>query len=335
MERYDFTSDNTAGICPEVLEALSACNSGFEAAYGIDRISRKAADLLRSFLDADADVHFVTSGTAANAIALSSLCKPYEAVIAHRQAHIITDETGAPGFFGNGLGIIGLSGASGKMNLEELAAILEKPDNPHTQMPTVLSITNPTEYGTIYSVDELRQLTEKAREKGLTIHLDGARLANAVAAGFDPKAIKSLGVDIAVIGGTKSGMPCSEAVIIFNPKIAQRYRSRLKQSGQLPSKARFLTAPWVGMLEGEAWIHHARHANAMATRLSKIMPFNILHPVQTNAVFVEMNDSCHKRLSRMGWVIYRFMDTTVRFMCSWATTEDTVDEIGAALKSLT
>jgi len=334
MARYDFASDNTAPAAPEAMEGLIAANSGFTPGYGSDAVSARGADAVRALLDADAEVRFVASGTAANALALAALCRPFEAVLAHRHAHICTDETGAPGFFGHGLGLIPLPGASGRIDPAALAGPLAEPDLAHRQSPAALSLTNATEYGTVYSHAALAELIAPARAKGLAVHLDGARLANAAAAGFDLTAIKTLGVDILVVGGTKAGMTPTEAVVIFDRGLAHRFDARLKQAGQLPSKGRFYAAPFIGMLEGGAFVARAAHANAMAARLAGLMPFPLAHPVEANAVFVRMDEPTLARLHAAGWFVYRFLDGSVRFMCSWATTPEAVDEIGATLKAL-
>ncbi|MEW5686256.1 MAG: beta-eliminating lyase-related protein [Pseudomonadota bacterium] len=334
MARYDFASDNTAPATPEAMAALAAANEGFASGYGTDHVTARAADLVRALLDADAEVRFVASGTAANAVALGALCRPFEAVLAHEHAHICTDETGAPGFFGHGLGLIGLPGASGKIDPASLAAPLDAPDVSHRQSPAALSITNATEYGTVYTAAEVAQLIAPVKAKGHGVHLDGARLANAIAAGFDPKAIAGLGVDILVLGGTKAGMPPTEAVVIFDRQLARRFDARLKQGGQLPSKGRFYAAPFIGMLEDGAMARHAAHANAMARRLAELMPFPVRHPVEANAVFVEMDDEQLSKLHHGGWFAYRFLDGSVRFMCSWATRLDTVEALADALRRI-
>jgi len=331
MARYDFASDNTAPAAPEAMEAIVAANTGFTSGYGTDPVSARAADLLRETLDADAEVRFVASGTAANAVSLAALCRPFEAVLAHEHAHICTDETGAPGLFGHGLGLVGLPGASGKIDPAALAGPLDAPDLSHRQSPAALSLTNATEYGTVYTADEVRALTAPVKAKGYGVHLDGARLANAAATGFDLKAIAGLGVDILVVGGTKAGMPPTEAVVIFDRALARRFDARLKQAGQLPSKGRFYAAPFIGMLAGQAMVRHAEHANAMARKLAGLMPFRVTHPVEANAVFVEMDEARLAALHAAGWFVYRFLDGSVRFMCSWATTEAAVEEIAAAL----
>ena len=334
MARYDFASDNTAPATPEAMEAVVAANQGFASGYGTDPVTSRAADLVRELLDADAEVRFVASGTAANALSLAALCRPFEAVLAHEHAHVCTDETGAPGFFGQGLGLIRLPGASGKMDPAALVEPLAAPDVSYRQPPAALSLTNATEYGTVYSAAELRTLIAPAKAKGYGVHLDGARLANAAAAGFDLKAIKGLGVDLLVVGGTKAGMPPSEAVVIFDRAIARRFDARLKQAGQLPSKGRFYAAPFIGMLQDGALLRHAAHANAMAKKLAALTPFPARHPVEANGLFVEMDEPTLKRLHDSGWFAYRFLDGTVRFMCSWATTAESVEALGEALKSI-
>jgi threonine aldolase len=334
LARYDFASDNTAGTAPEAMAALVEANAGFASSYGSDAITASAAEAVRALLDADAEVRFVASGTAANAIACATLCRPFEAVLAHVHAHICTDETGAPGFFGQGLGLIGLPGASGRIDPAALDAALGQPDAPHHQSAAALSLTQATEYGGVYTLEELTRLTRAARAAGLPIHLDGARLANAVAAGFDIKALKGLGVSLLVIGGTKAGMPLSEAVVLLDPSLSRRFDARLKQAGQLPSKGRFLAAPWIGMLETGTWAVRAAHANAMAKALAARMPFPLAHPVQANAVFVDMDEAALARLQAKGWFVYRFIDGSVRFMCSWATTLEAVEELGEALKGI-
>ena len=332
--RFDFFSDNTAGAAPEAMASLIAANSGFASGYGTDTTTQRAADLIRGLLDADAEVRFVASGTAANAISLAALAQPFEAVVAHEHAHILKDETGAPVHLGHGLGLIGLDGASGKIDPDALARALAAPDSAHRQSPAALSITNTTEYGTLYTETELAALTDQARAKGLGVHLDGARLANAAASGLDLKAIKGLGVDLLVFGGTKAGMPPTEALVVFNPKLARRLDARLKQAGQLPSKGRFYAAPWIGMIETGAIITHAAHANAMARRLAALMPFEVAHKVQANGVFANLPDPALNALLAMGIMVHRVEDGSVRFMCSWATEPEAVDQLAEILAGL-
>lgn len=333
--RYDFGSDNTAGMAPAALDALIAANSGAVRAYGADEITARAADQIRQRLDADAEVRFVFSGTAANAISLSMLAFPFEAVLAHHAAHVCTDETGAPGFFGQGMGLIGLPGFSGKIDPRALHAALEEPEVGHRQPAAALTLTQATEYGAVYSEEELRHLIEPVKARGFGVHMDGARLANAAAAGFDLTQIPRLGVDILVFGGAKAGANCAEAIVLFDKSLAKRIDNRLKQAGQTASKARFLAAPFLGLLESNAWEDGAAHANLMAQRLAAGIvvgtPFDLAHPVDANAVFVRMPAAAHRKINDAGWACYRFDDGSVRFVCSWATTEAAVDELIAAV----
>jgi len=336
--RYDFGSDNTAGMAPSALRAFTEANVGYARAYGADETTARAADLIRRKLDADAEVRFVFSGTAANAIVLSMLARPYEAVLAHHAAHVCTDETGAPGFFGQGVGLLGLPGFSGKIEPVALEAWLDEPEVGHRQPPAALSVTQSTEYGTVYSPEELAMLVGPAKERGLGIHMDGARLANAAAAGFDLTGIARVGVDALVFGGAKAGATCTEAIVLFDKSLARRLDNRLKQAGQTASKARYLAAPFLGLLESGEWEGGAAHANAMAQALADGIDarsaFILAHPVEANAVFVRMPPEAHAALNAAGWACYRFDDGSVRFVCSWATDPAAVEELVEAIAGL-
>ncbi len=336
--RYDFGSDNTAGMGPAAIQGLIDANAGYAKAYGADDVTERAKEQIRRRLDADVDIRFVFSGTAANAIALSMLAYPHEAVLAHHAAHVCTDETGAPGFFGQGVGLIGLPGLSGKIDQRALEAALDESEVGHRQPPAALSLTQSTEYGTVYTEEELRHLIEPVKARGYGVHLDGARLANAVAAGFDLTQIARLGVDVLVFGGAKAGGLCTEAIVLFDKSLGRRLDNRLKQAGQQASKARFLAAPFLGMLESGAWEAGAAHANLMAQRLAAGVatrsPYVLAHPVEANAVFVRMPAKAHARLNDLGWACYRFDDGSVRFVCSWQTDEAAVDEVVKAIAGL-
>ena len=336
--RYDFGSDNTAGMALSAIEGLVRANKGFARAYGADDVTARAADQIRQRLDADAEVRFVFSGTAANAIALSMLAQPFEAVLAHHSAHICTDETGAPGFFGHGVGLIGLPGFSGKIDTLALEAQLGEAEVGHRQPAAALSLTQATEYGAVYTEEELRHLIEPVKTLGYGVHMDGARLANAAAAGFDLKDIPRLGVDVLVFGGAKAGANCAEAIVLFDKTLARRLDNRLKQAGQTASKARLLSGPMLGLLESGDWEAGAAHANLMAQRLAAGIAtrasFVLAHPVEANAVFVRMSPEAHARLNAAGWACYAFDDGSVRFVCSWATQSAAVDELIEAIVAL-
>lgn len=338
--RLDFFSDNSAGACPEVMAALAAANYGFAAPYGRDEVTASAVARIRELLSCDTEVRFLPSGTAGNALACAMLCRPFEAVVAHQSAHIMTHEAGAPGFLGSGLGLMGVPGASAKINPAALRRAIASSDAGNGQPLAALSLTNATECGTLYTLEEMRVLSDMARSHGLGVHLDGARLANAAAAGLDVTALASSGIDVMVLGGTKAGATLSDALIIFNRGLTHHLDARMKQMGQLPSKGRMLAAPWLGLLEiGEdgiqPWLRHAAHANAMARKLAALMPFPIAHTVQTNAVFAQMPECAFQRLLEVGWKASRTRDGSVRFVCSWAVTGTAVEQLGEALRTLT
>jgi threonine aldolase len=332
--RTDFASDNNAAAAPEAMQALVDANRGSLPSYGEDPITARAADLVRQMLDADAEVHFVPSGTGANGVCLGALCRPFEAVLAHEHAHVTISETGAPSLFGGGLSVIGLPGPSGCIDPEAVQAALAQQDSPHFPPPAALSLTNVTEYGALYSVEEMRVLTTLAKDAGAGVHLDGARLAMAAAAGLDLKALKSLDIDLLVIGGTKAGMTPTEAIVIFDKTLARRFGARLKQAGQLSSKGRFYAAPWIGMLESGAFVERAAHANRMAHKLAQAQPFEILHPVDSNGVFVRMDAATQGRVHAAGWELHPFADGSVRLMCTWQTTDAQIDEVVEMLRSV-
>lgn len=329
--RIEFVSDNVSAMAPEALAGIVRVNEGFAPAYGADEFTARAAKLLCELFDADAEVFFVSTGTAANALSIAALCGPHQAVLAHEHAHMVTDEAGAPSFFGHGSGLKLLKGDGGKITPESLAAALSEPRSLFNQSPGALSISNATEYGTVYDEAALKALTDIARAHELRIHLDGARLCNAAAAGLDLKALRRLGIGILSVGGAKAGLPATEAIVILDRKLGRDFDIRLKQAGQIASKARFAAAAWESMLETGAWLERARHANSMARKLARIVPFEVAYPVETNAVFVRMDADAHARLRQLGWRAFRWPGGLVRFMCSWATTEALVEELGEAL----
>jgi threonine aldolase len=331
--RADFASDNTAGAAPEALESLIEANRGYAASYGDDEVTARAGNLIRQLLDADAPVYFVASGTAANALALGAICRPFEAVLAHEHAHVMVNEVGAPSLFGGGLSLVGLPGASGRIDPEAFAGAVAVADGAHHPPPAALSVTNATEYMTLYSREQVLALSGAARTAGLKVHLDGARLAMAAAAGYDLKSLKSSNIDILVLGGTKAGMTPSEAIVLFDETLHRRFDARLKQGGQLPSKSRYLAAPWTGMLASGAFIERARHANRMASKLAAAQPFEIVHPVEANAVFVKMAPESLARVHAAGWEIHPGSDGSVRLMCSWATTDALIEEMAEVLRA--
>ena len=281
-------------MCPEALAALIEANADHEPGYGNDRWTQKAADLIRQVFETDCDVYFVFNGTSANSLALASMCQSYNSVLCHELAHIESAECGAPEFFSNGAKVLLLGGDHAKINPVEIERAVKKRTDIHYPKPRVVTLTQPTEVGTLYSDSEMQTLTEAARKFGLRIHMDGARFANAVAAsGKKPKELTwQAGVDVLCFGGTKNGIAIGEAVVFFNKELARDFDYRCKQGGQLASKMRYLSAPWVGMLRDGAWLKHAAHANAMAKLMEQsirgVPGLEVIHPVQTNSVFVSI-----------------------------------------------
>jgi threonine aldolase len=319
-----FASDTYAGVCPEALAALQESNAGHAPAYGDDPWTARAGALLRDFFETDCEAFFVPTGTAANALALAALCQPYHSVLCHADAHIQTDECGAPEYAAHGIKLAPLEGPGGKLDpaLVRRAAVNRR--DVHSHKPGVLSLTQATEAGTVYSLEEIQALTAAARELGLRVHMDGARFANAVVAlGALPKALTwQAGIDVLSFGGTKNGLAAGDLVVFFNPALARGFEYRRKQAGCLLAKMRFVAAPWVALLESGAWRRNAEHANGMARRLERELrgfpEVEILHPVEANAVFVRMPPPWVEGLHQHGWHFYTIAGGE-RLMCSWDT----------------
>lgn len=336
-----FASDNAAGICPEAMAAMTRANHDHAVGYGEDDYTRRASDLLRELFEIDCEVFFCFNGTAANAMSLAHLCNSYHAVICHERAHIETDECGAPEFFGHGCKILLSGGPEGRIEPEAVGRIVQRRSDIHYPKPRILSLTQATEFGTVYRVDHLDALREQARRHGLRMHMDGARFANAVAAlGVAPKELTwKVGVDVLCFGGTKNGMAVGEAVVFFSRELAREFDYRCKQAGQLASKMRFIAAPWLGMLSDGAWLRHAANANRcaaqLAERLAAIEPVRLLHPVEANAVFAEFPRGWIDRLHGLGWQFYSFIgEGGARLMCSWATTPADIDAFISDVESI-
>ena len=336
-----FASDNCAGISPEALQALLAANAGDAPGYGDDEWTRRVSDRLREVFAADCDVYFVFNGTAANSLALASLCQSYHSVICHELAHVETDECGGPEFFSNGSKLLPVRGEGGKLTPAAVHEVITRRSDLHFPKPRVVTLTQATEVGTIYRPDEVAAIAELAHAKGLRVHMDGARFCNAAASlGVAPADITwRAGIDVLCFGGTKMGLPVGEAVVFFDRKLSEDFAWRCKQAGQLASKMRFLSAPWLGMLEGDAWLRHARHANAMAQRLAAglaaLPGARLLFPVEANGVFVALPDQVQQGLRERGWRFYTFIAAGgARFMCAWDTQPESVDALLADLRGL-
>ncbi|MDX2156206.1 MAG: low specificity L-threonine aldolase [Hyphomicrobiaceae bacterium] len=336
-----FASDNQAGMCPEALAALQAANvTGHEPSYGEDRWSVELSQRMRSLFEIDCETFLVFNGTAANALVLAQLCKPYEAVIAHALSHIETDEAAAPEHFMGGGKILTADTPGAKLTPAAVEALATRWEGFHHVKARVLSLTQSTELGTVYAVDEVRALAAVARRHGLAVHMDGARFANAVATlGCSPaEAAPRAGVDVLSFGGTKNGLAIGEAVVFFDRALARDFAWRVKQTGQLASKMRLVAAPWCAMLENDVWLRNARHANAMARRLADridgVPGVRIMFPVEANAVFADIPPATQAAARSKGWRFYTFLgETGCRLMCAWDTAAETVDRFASDLAS--
>lgn len=330
--RRQFASDNCAGICPEAWAGLAEANAGHAVSYGDDPWTQQACDLIRQVFETECEVFFVFNGTAANSLALAACCRSYQAVFCHRHAHAEDAECGGPEFFSGGSKLILLPGANGKLDagtLERAATI--RPDF-HYPKPGAVTLTQCTEHGTVYSPEEIRALAATAHRLGMKVHVDGARFANAVAwLGCAPKEITwQAGVEVLSFGATKNGLAVGEAVVFFDRELARDFEYRAKQAGQLASKMRYLSAPWVGMLKDGAWLRHARHANAMAQRLEAglrgLPGVTQSYPCEANAVFVRLPEPLVRALYARGWQFYQMHgEEDYRIMCAWDTSEADVD----------
>lgn len=336
-----FASDNYAGVCPEAWQALEAANSEHAPAYGDDRWTLRAANLIREVFETDCEVFFVFNGTAANSLALATMCQSYHSIICHQTAHVETDECGAPEFFSNGTKVLLAQGEHGKVTPDEIARIVGRRGDVHYPKPRAVSLTQSTELGTVYTPAEVERVGAVCRDLGLRVHMDGARFANAIASlGVPPRAVTwQAGVDVLCFGGTKNGSHVGDAVVFFDHDLAREFDYRCKQAGQLASKMRFLSAPWVGLLESGAWLRHAAHANAMAALLADevaaIPGTRLLCPREANAVFVELPTPVIDALRARDWRFYTFIgDGGCRLMCAWDTRPEDVLALAADVRAL-
>jgi len=333
-----FASDNYAGICPEAWRASEGANLGHATAYGEDPWTAKASDAFRRLFETDCEVFLVFNGTAANSLALASLCQSYHGVICCDSAHVETDECGAPEFFSNGSKLLVAQCADGKLTPASIRDLATKRNDIHYPKPRVVTITQSTETGRVYTVDELRAISDECKIHNLYLHMDGARFANACASlGCSPAELTwKSGIDVLCFGGTKNGMAVGEAVLFFDRILAADFDYRCKQAGQLASKMRFLAAPWVGMLESGAWLRNAAHANScarhFAAQVSAIPGFRLAAPVEANAVFLAASDEILHLVQARGWKFYTFIGGAARFMFSWDADLARVDALCSDLR---
>jgi threonine aldolase len=336
--RRGFASDNAATIHPEVLTAISAANVGHAYGYGHDGWSERLSDRFTEHFGRNARAYPVWSGTAANVLSLRATCRPWEAVICAPTAHLNVDECGAPEAIG-GVKLLLAETEHGKLSPESVDRRIERVGDVHAVQPRVVSISQCTELGTVYAVDEVRELAAFAHARGLLLHVDGARLANAAAA-LDvllAEITVGSGVDVLSFGGTKNGLLGAEAVVFLAPELGEGFEYLRKQSLQLASKMRFLSAQLEALLTDGLWLRCAAHANAMAARLAErvggVRGVSITRPVQTNAVFARLAPDAIASLQRdYDFYVWDEHQAEVRWMCSWDTTEADVEEFAAAVE---
>ena len=332
-----FASDNYSGAHPEVLEAMVAANAEHARAYGADPWTERARELIRDHFGAHAQSFLVWNGTGANVTILRAMCRPWHAVVCAASAHINVDEGGAPEFL-IGAKLLDLPTPDGKLTPELVERAVIRVGDEHAVQARVISITQSTELGTLYTIEEIRALADFAHANAMYLHVDGARLANAAAAlGVPLRAFTTdVGVDAVSFGGTKNGMVSGEAVVLPPPGLAEALAWIRKQSMQLASKGRFLAAQFVALLEGDLWLRSATHANAMGARLARAVGelpgVRVTQPTQANVVFAILPPAITERLQE-EWPFYVWDEATgeVRWMCAWDTTPDEVDAFAAAV----
>jgi threonine aldolase len=345
-----FTSDNVAPCAPEIMAALAAVNGGPAMPYGADDATRRVEALVAEIFEREAKVFLVSTGTAANALALAALTAPWTAVFCHREAHVEMDECGAPEFFTGGAKLALVDGPHGRIDPEALAAALGKGSRGvHHVQRGALSLTQATEYGAVYTPDEIARLTAQAKAAGVPVHMDGTRFANAVARlGCAPADLTwRAGVDALCLGATKNGAIAAEAVILFDPAKAWEFELRRKRGGHLWSKMRYMAAQMEAYLTDGLWLRLAAHANAMADRLAaglmEIPGVTLPHPVEANMLFPRFPLRAHRALEAAGARYYAWPahDTLegpddhvagCRLVCSWATEAAEVDRFVAVLR---
>jgi threonine aldolase len=345
----NFGSDNVSPVCEPVLKAIEAANRGPTGSYGADEFTERLQVLASRVFETEVSIFPVATGTAANALALAQLSPPYGGIYCHDGAHIVTDECGAPEFFTGGAKLLGLPSATGKITPQALTAAIAYAEEMgvHHVRPSALSLTQATELGTVYGLEELSALTDVAKRHRLPVHVDGARFANAlVRLGCSPaEATWRRGVDVLSLGASKNGALCAEAVVFFHRRLAENFERRRKQAGHLWSKLRYLSAQLLAYLEDDLWLRNARQANAMAARLSQglreVSGARLLQSVDGNEIFVSLPERLIVALEHAGFHFYRWPlipvtdgGGAIRLVTSYATTEADVEDFVSEARKL-
>lgn len=331
-----FFSDNAAPVCQPVLDAIVAANS-VDVAYDGDALSRSLDEAFSALFETPVVALWVSTGTAANALALTALCPPHGSIICHRDAHIQNDECGAPEFYTHGAKLLLAPGEDAKLTPATVSTLLDSTrDDVHQAQPAALSITNASEYGRVYTPAEVGALGQLARARGLGLHVDGARFANAVAhLGCSPADLTwRAGVDVLSFGFVKNGGLSAEALIFFRPELAAATRYRRKRAGHLLSKGRYQAAQLVALLTDDLWLVHARAANAGAARIGAAAGTRLVQPVEANEVFLRLSTDEATRLRTQGFVFYDWGSGEARFVVSWHQPPTEIEALARAIERL-
>lgn len=329
-----FLSDNAAPVHPKVWEAMRAADSA-DNPYDGDALSAQLDERFTDLFGRTCAAEWVATGTAANCLALATMCQPHGGVVCHEEAHVEVDEGGAPGFYLHGAKLMLCEGEGAKLTPEDIAALIDPiRDDVHQVQPHAISITQASEYGRTYSPQELSALSAFAKARGLGLHMDGARFANAAAFLGGSAAQAATGVDSLAFGCIKNGGMSAEAVVLFDPAQADLVRYRRKRGGHLQCKGRYLAAQILAMLEGDLWLENARHANAAAADIASGCGDRLMHPVEANELFVRLSGEEREALRAQDFAFYDWGDDAARFVTAWDTREDHAVALGKAIASL-
>jgi threonine aldolase len=344
----NFSSDHVAPACDAILAAVNQANEGFVTSYGGDELTAKLQSMASDLFERQVAIFPVTSGTAANALALAQIVPTFGAIYCYEAAHIVTDEAGAPAFFTGGAQLIGFPAADGKILPKQLTQAVAYAEDLgiHHVKPGAVTLTQATEWGTVYGLEEIAAISAAARQHALPVHMDGARFANAlVHLGCSPaEATWKCGVDVLSLGATKNGALGADAVVFFDPAMARDFERRRKRAGLLMSKLRFVSAQLIAYFQNGLWLENARHANAMAARMAQglrtVPGAKLLQPVEANELFVTLPEPTVRSLESQGFYFYRWplraaeSGVTIRLVTCFATLSADVDEFIAAAASI-